>query len=133
MRVREGTTTLSATDLANHLSCPHLTALNLRLAKGEIKEPLWEDPHLRMLQQRGSEHEKSYIESLRSKGVEIIDLSTGTVESAGASSRTFAPSTACRGHDAAPTLPDQSVRERLTSLPALTESKPADRALDGIR
>jgi predicted RecB family nuclease len=84
MRVREGTTTLSATDLANHLSCRHLTALNLRLAKGEIKEPSWDDPHLRVLQQRGLEHEKSYIESLRSKGVEIVDLSTGTEESAGA-------------------------------------------------
>jgi predicted RecB family nuclease len=84
MRVRDGTTTLSATDLANHLSCRHLTALNLRLAKGEIKEPSWEDPHLCVLQQRGSEHEKSYIENLRSKGVHIVDLSSGTEGSAGA-------------------------------------------------
>ena len=68
MRVRQGTTTLSATDLANHLSCRHLTALDLRLAKGEIAEPSWENPHLRVLQQRGLEHEKAYIESLRSKG-----------------------------------------------------------------
>lgn len=88
MRVRKGTTTLSATDLANHLSCHHLTALNLRVAKGEIEEPSWEDPHLRVLQQRGSEHEKSYIEDLRSKGSDIVDLSTGTEENAAAS--TFA-------------------------------------------
>ena len=88
MRVREGTTTLSASDLANHLSCHHLTALNFRLAKGEIKEPSWEDPHLRVLQQRGSEHEKSYIENLHSKGVDIVDLSTATEDNAG--SATFA-------------------------------------------
>jgi hypothetical protein len=42
MRVRQGRATLSATDLANHLSCRHLTTLDLRLAKGEIAEPSWE-------------------------------------------------------------------------------------------
>src|SRR5271170_6860343 len=42
MRVRQETVTLSATDLANHLSCRHLTGLNLSLAKGEIAEPSWE-------------------------------------------------------------------------------------------
>ena len=69
MRVRQGTATLSATDVANHLSCRHLTTLNLRLAKGEIAEPSWENPHLRVIQQRGLDHEKAYIESLRSKGL----------------------------------------------------------------
>jgi len=58
-----------------HLSCRHLSRLDLRLAKGEIAEPSWENPHLRVLQQRGLEHEKAYIESLRSKskGLAIVD------------------------------------------------------------
>src|SRR6516165_2483790 len=80
MRVRQGKVTLSATDLANHLSCRHLTTLDLRLAKGEIAEPSWENPHLLVLQQRGLEHEKAYIESLRSKGLAIVDLSDETEE-----------------------------------------------------
>ena len=75
MRVRQGTVTVSATDLANHLSCRHLTTLDLRLAKGEIAEPSWENPHLRVLQQRGLEHEKAYIESLRAGGLGVADLS----------------------------------------------------------
>jgi predicted RecB family nuclease len=75
MRVRQGTVNISATDLANHLSCHHLTTLDLRLAKGEIAEPSWENPHLRVIQQRGLEHEKAYIEGLRSKGLTIVDLS----------------------------------------------------------
>ena len=83
MRVRQGTATLSATDLANHLSCRHLTTLDLRLAKGEIAEPSWENPHLRVLQQRGLEHEKTYIESLCSKGLAIVDLSNEVEEMAG--------------------------------------------------
>jgi hypothetical protein len=70
MKVRQETVNLSASDLANHLSCRHLTALDLSLAKGEIVEPSWENPHLRVLQQRGLEHEQAYVESLRSRPIE---------------------------------------------------------------
>src|SRR5262245_32029625 len=83
MRVRKGTAILFATDLANHLSCRHLTTLDLSLAKGEIAEPSWENPHLVVLQQRGLEHEKAYIDSLRTKGVTIVDLSNEAEEAAG--------------------------------------------------
>ena len=82
MRIRQGAVTISATDLANHLSCRHLTTLDLRLAKGEIAEPSWENPHLRVLQQRGLEHEKAYIASLRAQGLAIVDLSEEPEESA---------------------------------------------------
>jgi len=75
MRILQGAVTLSATDLANHLSCRHLTTVDLRLAKGETAEPTWDNPHLRVLQQRGLEHEKAYIDWLRSKGLSVIDLS----------------------------------------------------------
>jgi predicted RecB family nuclease len=82
MRVEQETATLSATDFANHLSCRHLTTLDLRLAKGEIAELSWENPHLRVLQQRGLEHEEAYIESLRSKGLAVVDLSNEAEEMA---------------------------------------------------
>ncbi len=75
MKEREGRIYLSATDLANHLSCRHLTALDLQLAKGEIGEPSWDNPHLRTLQQRGFEHEKAYVYHLRSLGLSVVDLS----------------------------------------------------------
>ena len=75
MRIRQNAVTLSATDLANHLSCRHLTTLDLSLAKGEVAEPSIENPHLLVLQQRGLEHEKAYIEQLRSKGLSVVDLS----------------------------------------------------------
>jgi uncharacterized protein len=75
MKERDGTIYVSATDLANHLSCRHLTTLDLGLAKGQIAEPYWENPHLRVLQQRGSDHERAYIDDLRSRGLSIVDLS----------------------------------------------------------
>src|ERR1017187_2518113 len=82
MKIRDRGVSLSATDLANHLSCPHLTTLDLRLAKGEIAAPSWDNPHLRVLQQRGLEHERAYIESLRTKGLSILDLSGDSDEKA---------------------------------------------------
>jgi hypothetical protein len=35
MKIRDKEVSLAATDLANYFSCPHLTGLDLRLAKGE--------------------------------------------------------------------------------------------------
>jgi uncharacterized protein len=75
MKQFDHTVALSATDLANHLSCRHLTMLNLLLAKREIAAPSWDNPHLRVLQQRGLEHEKAYIESLRGNVLSIADFS----------------------------------------------------------
>src|SRR5579862_4949480 len=82
MRIQQGTPTLSATDLANHLSCRHLTTLDLLLAKGEIAEPSWVNPHAKVLQQRGLEHERAYIESLRTTGLAVLDLSKEHEETA---------------------------------------------------
>ena len=87
MKERHGTVYVSATDLANHLSCRHLTTLDIRLAKGEIAEPSWENPHLVVLQQRGLEHERSYIDGLRAKGLSLVDLSNEPEETASEATR----------------------------------------------
>jgi predicted RecB family nuclease len=71
----QGTFILSATDLANHLSCRHITTMDLRLAKGAVAEPTWQNPSTQVLRQRGLEHEKAYVDELRSKGFSVIDLS----------------------------------------------------------
>jgi uncharacterized protein len=82
MRILQGAVGLAATDLANHLSCRHLTTLDLRLAKGEIAAPEWDNPHLHVLQQRGLEHERAYIASLRARGLAIAVLSQEPEETA---------------------------------------------------
>ncbi len=75
MEYVQGNTRLSATDVANHLSCKHLTTLNLLLAKGGLAAPDWASPDLKVLQQLGLDHEKAYVESLRNKGLSIVDVS----------------------------------------------------------
>src|SRR5713226_3000454 len=75
MEYTQGSIRLSATDVANHLSCKHLTTLSLLLAKGSLTAPDWANPDLKVLQQLGLDHEKAYVENLRSKGLSIVDVS----------------------------------------------------------
>ena len=72
MRIENGTSRLSASDLANHLGCRHLTILDLAAAKGEVRPPRWRDPALEILQQRGFEHEEQYLAHLRSRGLTAV-------------------------------------------------------------
>jgi len=64
----DGTIRLSATDLANHLACAHLTNLDLAVARGGPPPPYRQDSRLEALQLRGEEHELRYVEHLRALG-----------------------------------------------------------------
>ena len=66
---------VSATDLSNHLACRHLTTLQLKVARGEVKEPEWAAPDLKIIQELGERHEKAYVEFLKRQGKEVVDLS----------------------------------------------------------
>ena len=75
MRIQGGKLRLSASDLANHLGCRHLTALDLEAAHGWLSPPTWRDPALEVLQQRGFEHEAQYLEHLRDLGMTVAEVS----------------------------------------------------------
>jgi hypothetical protein len=59
---------LSASDLASHLGCRHLTRLDLAVAEGLLTPPTWRDPTLAVLQERGLE-----LEHLRAQGCRISE------------------------------------------------------------
>ena len=64
----------SASDIVNFLECEHISTLD-RL---NMESPLPETPDgedLLLLQRRGSIHEDTYLEKLRSKGLTVVDLS----------------------------------------------------------
>ena len=76
-----GRITLSASDLANHLVCRHLTNLNLALAEGKIKapRPTDTDDEIDELIEKGDRHERAYIEHLQaeSPGIRVVELGHG--------------------------------------------------------
>jgi predicted RecB family nuclease len=63
--------TLSATDVALHLGCHHLTQLNLRAERKELDQPYWPDPIKEVLREKGEAHEQAYLQHLREQGLSI--------------------------------------------------------------
>jgi uncharacterized protein len=58
----------------NFLCCRYGTALEMAVAYGRAERPRWHDPLLEVLLQRGLEHERAYVELLRTEGKIISDL-----------------------------------------------------------
>jgi predicted RecB family nuclease len=75
MRASGGSLEFSASDLARHGACRHLTALDLSVAKGLRGAPSYHDPAVDILAQRGLEHERRYVDGLRAQGLNVVDLS----------------------------------------------------------
>jgi hypothetical protein len=69
-----GHTELSAADLVGHLSCRHLTQLDLAVARGKLQPPKVWDPLLQLLWERGLAHERSYVEYLGQQGLPIARI-----------------------------------------------------------
>jgi uncharacterized protein len=69
-----GTLQLSASDLAGHLNCRHLTDLEVEAASGVIKRPHFHDPSLEILWQRGDAHEQQYVAHLSRGGSEVVRI-----------------------------------------------------------
>jgi uncharacterized protein len=75
MRLVDELLRLSATDLANHLGCIHLSQLNRAAARGLARRPRWDDPLGALLRERGDQHEKAYLAHLRAaRTLEIVEI-----------------------------------------------------------
>jgi hypothetical protein len=58
MQVSGKTVQLSASDLVGHINCRYLTDLDLKVARGALAKPTYQDPGLDLLIERGRLHEK---------------------------------------------------------------------------
>jgi len=76
MRLADNTLQLSATDLAKHLACRHLTELDLRAACGEIDRIYRNDPSVKVLEERGLRHEAAHLDYLKVRGYDVVTGNT---------------------------------------------------------
>src|SRR5947209_6736591 len=79
---------LSATDLANHLACHHLSHLDLAVARGQRSPPDFYAPDVAVLRERGNEHEIAFLSHLERQGLRTARPGEGHDE-AGAFERTL--------------------------------------------
>jgi uncharacterized protein len=78
VKLDAGTLRLSATDLANHLACRHLTVLDRGAAEGRCEPPDWFRPEAAVLRERGFEHERAFLAHLERQGRAITRVSEGS-------------------------------------------------------
>lgn len=67
---------LSATAIANFLTCQHLTTLDRAEAAGDLKKEFFPDPGLELLIRLGLEHEQAYLKGLREEGLGVVEIPT---------------------------------------------------------
>jgi uncharacterized protein len=72
MKLIAGELRPTASDLAGHLECRHLTQLEKAVALGALKRPVFWDPALEALWARGQSHEQDFVQYLQGQGLEPI-------------------------------------------------------------
>ena len=73
MQKTENGVLFSAGDLVNFMGCAHATKLDLRQLVAPVELPA-DDDQARLLQDLGLEHERRFLERLRSEGRSIIEI-----------------------------------------------------------
>lgn len=70
----DGQLIFSASDLTGFLACQHLTQLDLLVAEGQLPQPHRHDPLLEIISRLGDEHERGYLDQLRSQCLEVVEI-----------------------------------------------------------
>src|SRR3954462_7159758 len=71
----DGTLIFSPSDLQKFVDCEHLTRLQVRVCDGDLVAPSRDDQELDLLRRKGMEHERAWLERLRSEGKSIVEIS----------------------------------------------------------
>src|SRR5271154_4507780 len=74
MELVDGTLVFSASDLINHLECPHLTHLDTEVAFGRLSLTETRSDTTELVAQKGDKHEQTYLAGLRSDGREVVEI-----------------------------------------------------------
>ena len=72
MRIENDQLSASATDLAKHLACHDVTALDLLSVRGELQKPSWYNALAAILEERGLQHEAAYLTFLSGRGLKVF-------------------------------------------------------------
>jgi len=76
MQILDGSPVYSATDLVGFLACGHRFELERAALAGLVKKPVRNDPTIELIQERGFEHERRYLDDLRAAGRTIVEIHT---------------------------------------------------------
>ena len=73
----DGRLIFSATDLINHLECPHLTHLNIEVPRGQAELESSRSDTTSLIARKGDEHERGHLAQLIEEGREVVKIESG--------------------------------------------------------
>jgi predicted RecB family nuclease len=73
VQLRDAQILLSPSDVTAYLACPHLTTLELAVARGELIEPA-PGEQAELVFRKGREHEAAYLARLRAEGKSVLEI-----------------------------------------------------------
>src|SRR5215211_6418019 len=74
MQHRDGRLAFWPSDLNEFLECEHMTALDLALARGQLRQPHRVDPQGDLIRRKGEEHEAAHLSVLEADGLNIARI-----------------------------------------------------------
>jgi predicted RecB family nuclease len=75
MQTQNGHVSLSPSDVTAFLACRHLSALELRVARGELERPHLHNEQAELVFRKGREHELRYLQLLKDSGSTVCEVS----------------------------------------------------------
>jgi hypothetical protein len=76
VQLRDRQLVFSPSDLRAFVACPHLTTLQLAVARGERTKPFRINLHADLIRRKGEEHERRYLDQIRAQGRTIAEPQT---------------------------------------------------------
>jgi uncharacterized protein len=77
MQLRDGQLLFSPSDVSGFLACPRLTQLEVGVARGERKRPVFDDPYADLIRAKGREHEAAYLARIESGNAHVVRIPSG--------------------------------------------------------
>ncbi len=84
MQLLDGAPVYAATDLVGFLACDHRFELERAALAGLVTKPVRSDPTIELIQERGYDHERRYLDELRASGRSVVEI---TRDGSGANTR----------------------------------------------
>ena len=77
MQSKEGRLLFAPSDLGNFVACEHLTQLEVEVAHGERTRPEIEDAFAGLIQRKGAQHERAFLDALRETSHAVTEVGLG--------------------------------------------------------
>jgi predicted RecB family nuclease len=80
VQAKKGQITLSPSDVTAYLACEHLTTLSLKVARGDLVRPPFDNEQAELIFRKGREHEAAYLQRLRDEGLTVREIDTDDLD-----------------------------------------------------